>query len=82
MSEPAKAGTGVAMIIEPERHGYAQHMITVQRDGPEWEGVTGCLMLTGGEMEQLACLIENHRDGIAMGAETVTIRFTDTTGRH
>ena len=73
--------TDVTLTIEPEEHGYAQNMLTVVRDGPDWEGVTGCMFLTDGELEQVACLIQNHRDGKEMGAESVTIRFTDTTGR-
>jgi hypothetical protein len=73
--------TDVTLTIEPNEHGYGQNMLTVERDGAEWERVTGCLILTDGELEQVACLIENHRDGNAMGAGTVTIRFADSTGR-
>ena len=73
--------TDVTLTIESIPTGYAQNMLTVEREHPDWEGVTGVLMLTDGELEQVACLIQNHLDGKAMGADTVTIRFTDATGR-
>ena len=69
------------MTIEDVTGGYGQHILTIGRPGPEWDGITGCVILTDGELGQLAELIKLRRDGQAMGAATVTIRFTDTTGR-
>jgi len=71
----------VEMTIEPETSpaSYVQHMITVQRSGPEWEGVTGCLFLTDGELDQLAVQIGRYRESAP--ARPVTVRFDDATGK-
>jgi hypothetical protein len=63
-----------AMTVEPEPHGYGQHLVTVERGNAE---SVQTLILTDMELMQLECLLENYR---ATGM-TVAVRFVDPSGR-
>jgi hypothetical protein len=70
--EPVR--TQVAMTIEPEPHGYGQHMITVERGNADW---VRFLPLTDAELAQTEALIAAYR----ASGQSATARFTDVSGR-
>jgi hypothetical protein len=69
-----EAPMNVAMTVEPEEHGYGQHSIIVERGNGD---SVQYMVLTDMELDQLACMIENHR----AHNRTASAEFADPTGR-
>ena len=65
----------VAMTVEPEKDGYGQHSIIVERGNAD---SVQYMVLTDMELDQLACLIENYRSN---DLTVVSAEFADHTGR-